>query len=85
MADLPSGTVTFFFTDVEGSTAIWERDGQAMAVAVGRHLHLLRAGIAAHGGNLFKTIGDAVLAAFPVARNALAAAVDAQQALQAEI
>jgi hypothetical protein len=43
MANLPSGTVTFLFTDIEGSTAIWERDRQAMAAAVARHLTLLDA------------------------------------------
>ena len=42
MPDLPSGTVTFLFTDIEGSTALWERDRRAMAEAVVRHLALLR-------------------------------------------
>ncbi|HKG29048.1 MAG TPA: hypothetical protein VKB01_07935, partial [Thermomicrobiales bacterium] len=50
MPDLPSGTVTFLFTDIEGSTALWERDQAAMAAAVERHLALLDAAIAAHGG-----------------------------------
>ena len=45
MADLPRGTVTFLFTDIEGSTALWERDRAAMATAVARHLTLLRAAI----------------------------------------
>ncbi len=84
MAELPRGTVTFLFTDIEGSTALWERDRAAMASAVERHVHLLRAAIEAHGGVLFKVVGDAVQAAFPVARNALTAAVAAQQALVAE-
>jgi class 3 adenylate cyclase len=43
MAEFPSGTVTFLFTDIEGSTARWERDRQAMAAAVERHLAPLRA------------------------------------------
>ena len=47
MPDFPSGTVTFLFTDIEGSTALWERDRQAMAAAVERHLALLDAAI--HG------------------------------------
>src|SRR5215207_3762288 len=38
MPDLPAGTVTFLFTDIEGSTALWERDRQAIATAVERHL-----------------------------------------------
>ena len=65
MPDLPSGTVTFLFTDIEGSTPRWERDRQAMAQAVDRHLALLRGAIEAHGGVLFKMVGDAVQAAFP--------------------
>jgi predicted ATPase/class 3 adenylate cyclase len=84
MPDLPSGTVTFLFTDIEGSTALWERDRQAMAAAVERHLALLDAAIQAHGGVHFKTIGDAVQAAFPAAPAAVAAACDAQRAQLAE-
>jgi class 3 adenylate cyclase len=84
MPDLPSGTVTFLFTDIEGSTSLWERDRQAMVAAVERHLALLRAEIEAHGGVLFKTVGDAVQAAFPDAPRALASALAAQRALLAE-
>jgi predicted ATPase/class 3 adenylate cyclase len=84
MADLPSGTITFLFTDVEGSTALWERDRAVMRRAVERHLELLDAAIQAHGGVHFKTVGDAVQAAFPTAPAAVAAALDAQRALLAE-
>src|SRR5690242_5134140 len=84
MADLPRGTVTFLFTDIEGSTALWERDRQAMGRAVERHFHLVRAAIEVHGGVPFKTIGDAVQAAFPTAPDAVAAALDAQRALLQE-
>jgi class 3 adenylate cyclase len=84
MVELPTGTVTFLFTDREGSTARWERDRQAMADAVDRHLALLHDGIEAHGGMLFKTVGDAVQAAFPTAPQAAAAAVAGQRALLAE-
>src|SRR5215203_3372450 len=84
MAPLPGGTVAFLFTDIEGSTALWERDRQAMAAAVERHIALLDAAIRAHGGVHFKTIGDAVQAAFPAAPAAVAAACDAQRALLAE-
>jgi predicted ATPase/class 3 adenylate cyclase len=84
MPELPSGTVTFLFTDIEGSTALWERDRVAMAAAVERHLAILREAGAAHGGVLFKTVGDAVQVAFPVAPDALAAAVAAQQSLLTE-
>jgi class 3 adenylate cyclase len=54
MADLPRGTVTFLFTDIEGSTALWERDRQAMASVVARHLALLDVAISAQGGVHFK-------------------------------
>src|SRR5215207_1848762 len=84
MPDLPSGTVTFLFTDIEGSTALWERDRFAMAEAVARHLALLDAAIQVHGGVHFKTVGDAVQAAFPTAPAAVAAALAAQRALLAE-
>ncbi|MDF3043223.1 MAG: hypothetical protein K0Q71_5929 [Thermomicrobiales bacterium] len=84
MAELPSGTVTFLFTDIEGSSAVWERDQEVMAEAVNRHLQLLRAAIEAHGGVLFKTVGDAGQAAFSTAPAAVAAALDAQRTLMTE-
>ncbi len=84
MTELPSGTVTFLFTDVERSTARWERNAAAMRPAVERHFTLLRQAVAAHGGVVFRTIGDAVQAAFATAPAALAAALDAQRALMAE-
>src|SRR5215218_1221020 len=83
MADLPRGTVTFLFTDIEGSTALWERDRAAMSEAVDRHFALLRQGVEAHHGVLYKVVGDAVQAAFATASDALAAAVAAEQALVA--
>src|SRR5215213_2424804 len=84
MPDFPSGTVTFLFTDIEGSTALWERGSDAMAAAVARHLELLDAAIAEHGGYHFQTVGDAAQAAFATAPDALAAAVRAQQVIAAE-
>src|SRR5215204_2865135 len=84
MSDLPSGTVTFLFTDIEGSTALWERDRETMAAAVERHHSLLRTAIETHDGVLFKIVGDAVQAAFPTAPEAVAAALDAQQSLAME-
>src|SRR5262245_23473225 len=83
MPDLPSGTVTFLFTDIEGSTEHWERDRAAMAAAVARDLVLLDAVIEAHGGVHFKTVGDAMQAAFPTAPRAVAAVIDGQKALMA--
>src|ERR687890_503696 len=84
MPDLPSGTVTFLFTDIEGSTALWEQDQVAMATAVARHLTLLGAATEGHHGVLFKVVGDAVQAAFPTAPDAVAAALDAQRAVVQE-
>src|SRR4051794_29112692 len=84
MPDLPSGTVTFLFTDIEGSTALWERGPQAMAATVGGHLTLLRTAIAARGGVVFKVVGDAVQAVFSTAPEAVAATLDAQRALVRE-
>ncbi len=81
---VPSGTVTFAFTDIEGSTQRWDRDRAAMELAVRRHDALMRAAIAAHGGYVFKTIGDAFCAAFVRAEDAVAAMYDVQRALGAE-
>jgi class 3 adenylate cyclase len=50
MPDFPSGTVTLFFTDIERSTCLWERDRQVIAAAVDRHLALLDTAIASHHG-----------------------------------
>ena len=84
MPEYPSGTVAFLFTDIEGSTARWESQQQAMWTAVERHFALLRAAIEEHHGVLFKTIGDAVQGAFPTVPEAIAAAVAAQATLRAE-
>ncbi len=84
MPELPRGTVTFLFTDIEGSTRLWERDRATMGAAVDRHLALLGEAITAHRGIHFKTIGDAVQAAFHTAPDALSAAIEGQQAILAE-
>src|SRR3954454_7155016 len=84
MAELPSGTVTFLFTDIEGSTARWERQPEAMRAALARHDALLRAAIVEHGGHVVKTMGDAFHAAFARAPDAVASAIDAQRRLRAE-
>ena len=81
---LPSGTVTFAFTDIEGSTQRWERDRAAMQEAVRRHDGLMRTAIAEHGGYVFKTVGDAFCAAFARPEDAVAAMLAAQRALAAE-
>jgi class 3 adenylate cyclase len=84
MADLPTGTVTFLSTDLEGSTARWERQPAAMKAAVARHDALLRAAIAAHQGHVFRATGDGLCAAFARSPDAVAAALAAQRALHAE-
>src|SRR3712207_5011838 len=81
---LPSGSVTFLFTDIEGSTRLWERDASTMWSALDRHNAILDEAIRAHGGYHFKTIGDAFQAAFADPAAAVAACVDAQRALNAE-
>src|SRR5258708_6315359 len=79
-----SGSVTFLFTDVEGSTRLWERHPRAMKVAMAQHDRLLRTAIAASGGRVFRTVGDAFSAAFATAPAALTAALAAQRALYQE-
>ncbi len=84
MRNLPSGTVTFLFTDIAGSTQRWEHDADAMRAILTRHDALLGMAIDNHGGVVFKTVGDAFYAAFTNAPAALDAALAAQRALLAE-
>jgi class 3 adenylate cyclase len=84
VASPPTGTVTFLFTDIEGSTRMWERNPQAMQAALARHDELLRRAIEERGGYVFKTVGDAFCCAFPTAPGALEAALDAQRLLLKE-
>jgi len=84
LGTLPTGTVTFLFTDIEGSTTLWEQHPTAMQPALARHDGILRDAIAAHGGHVFNTAGDAFHAAFPVAADALDAVLAAQRALADE-
>jgi class 3 adenylate cyclase len=66
----PAGTVTFLFTDIEGSTRMWEQDSEAMSEALARYDEILRNVIEEHGGYVFKTVGDAFCAGFPTALDA---------------
>jgi predicted ATPase/class 3 adenylate cyclase len=84
VASPPTGTVTFLFTDIEGSTKMWEHDVPAMQAALARHDELLRWAIEERGGYVFKTVGDAFCAAFPTAPDALETALEAQQRLLEE-
>ncbi len=80
----PSGTVTFLFTDIEGSTRLWEEFPAEMEAALARHDALLRAAIHDHDGYVFATGGDAFCAAFHTAADGVAAARNAQRALVRE-
>ena len=66
----PSGTVTFMFTDIEGSTRLWQADEAAMRSALSRHDELLRKTVAEHDGVVFSSMGDGTAAAFSSASSA---------------
>jgi predicted ATPase/class 3 adenylate cyclase len=84
MPELPRGTVTFLFTDIEGSTRMWQTHPDAMVTAYAWHDTILRTAVEAHGGVVYKTIGDAFQVAFPTAPAAVGAAQAAQIALMNE-
>ena len=84
MADLPTGTVTFLFTDLEGSTRLLEAHPEAYRAAVHRHHELLLETVEVSGGVVFETVGDAVYAAFARPTGAATAALRGQLALQGE-
>jgi predicted ATPase/class 3 adenylate cyclase/Tfp pilus assembly protein PilF len=81
VASPPTGTVTFLFTDIEGSTRMWESSPQAMQAALARHDEILRWAIEERGGYVFKTVGDAFCCAFWTATDALDAALEVQRTL----
>jgi YVTN family beta-propeller protein len=83
MTELPSGTVTFLFTDIEGSTQLLKRLGPLYGDVLSEHQRILRAAFAAHGGREVDTQGDSFFVAFRRAKDAIAAAVDAQRDLAA--
>jgi predicted ATPase/class 3 adenylate cyclase len=84
MPELPTGTVTFLFTDLEGSTRLWEEHPEAMRDALARHDEILRDAVEKRRGHVVKTTGDGLHAAFAVAADAVAAATDAQRVLVEE-
>jgi predicted ATPase/class 3 adenylate cyclase len=84
MVDQPSGIVTFLFTDLEGSTPLWEEHPDAMRVALARHDEILRSAVEAQRGAVVKTTGDGLYAAFATASEAVGAAAAAQHALMGE-
>ena len=84
MPDAVPQTLTFLFTDIEGSTPLWDTRPDAMRAATERHNALLRQAIGGHGGHAFRVVGDAFCVAFPDAASALAAAIEGQRALRAQ-
>ncbi|HEX2996903.1 MAG TPA: adenylate/guanylate cyclase domain-containing protein, partial [Anaerolineales bacterium] len=71
MSNLPSGTVTFLFTDIEGSTKIAQEHPEAMTLLLARHHEILNQSIQAYNGYVFQIVGDAFCAAFHSPREAL--------------
>src|SRR5579859_7155029 len=84
MLRLPAGTVSFLFTDIEGSTRLLEQHPQEMGAAMSRHHDLLREAVEANGGIVFETLGDGVYASFARARDGIRAAIGGQRAIRAE-
>ena len=84
---LPTGTVTLLLSDVERSTSLWEADEEAAAAAIARHYELFDVAIAAHEGvrPVEQGEGDSVVAAFALASDAVAAALDVQRAFAKEL
>jgi predicted ATPase/class 3 adenylate cyclase len=80
-SDLPTGTVTFVFTDIEGSTRLVARLGDRYEALADEHRHIVRAAIEAHGGTEVNTEGDGFFVVFPSASGAVAAVAQAQQNL----
>src|SRR5512136_2931355 len=84
VTELPTGTVTFLFTDIEGSTTLAQQFPAELPALLARHHAILHEAIAAHHGHVFQIVGDAFCAAFYTASDALKAALDAQRGLQHE-
>jgi len=84
MNNLPSGTVTFLFTDIEGSTQLAQEYPDEWETLRERHDAILQSAMDAHNGHVFRIIGDAFCAAFHTATEGLNAALDAQRKLQTE-
>ena len=84
MAERPTGTVTFLFTDIEGSTQLWENDRAAMEAALARHDEILHEAFAEHDGFVFAAGGDGFCVAFARAEAAVEAAIAAQRGLGSE-
>jgi predicted ATPase/class 3 adenylate cyclase len=84
MSHPPQGTVTFLFTDIQGSTRLWEEHPEQMRPALERHDSLLREVVEEYEGYVFKTVGDAFCVAFGSAERAVSAAIAIQRSLSVE-
>jgi len=82
MSNPPSGTVTFLFTDIEGSTKLWEQYPEAMKSALAKHDSILKEAIESNKGKIIKTTGDGVHAVFMTAMDAITASLDMQRILE---
>jgi predicted ATPase/class 3 adenylate cyclase len=81
MKELPSGTVTFLFTDIEGSTKLWEKHPEEMKAALAKHDGILKNAVESNHGHIIKTTGDGVHAVFEKANDAVKTTIHAQQEL----
>jgi len=84
LPQLPSGTVTFLFSDIEGSTSLWDHSPDLMAGAIKRHAQVFRSATEAAGGHLYKSVGDSFCAAFKAATAAVQAATAAKRGISSE-
>ena len=84
MTEAPTGTVTFLFTDIEGSTKLAQEYPGEMPTLLARHNQILNESIESNHGFVFRIVGDSFSAAFSTASDALTAALNAQQKLQNE-
>ena len=82
MNTFPSGTVTFLFTDIEGSTPLWEKHPEAMRAALAKHDSILKKSVESNNGQIIKTTGDGIHAVFSTVIDSVNAALDTQRGLQ---
>ena len=84
MSTRPSGTISFLFTDIEGSTRLWAGDPETMKESLARHASILRDAVDTHDGSVFKHTGDGMCSVFSLASDAVGAALNAQRSLARE-
>ena len=82
MGTLPTGTVTFLFTDIENSTPLWEKYPEEMKSALAKHDSILKEAVEVNNGQIVKTMGDGIHAVFPTVIDAINASIDMQHVLQ---